>query len=122
MIKIIQGELFGIEDYTFLCSKCRLEFPRSIEFFPAGRCKDKLASYCRKCSNLNDNRYSNNEEVESIAKQFLLIEKTCKECGDKKKLSYYYMSSYTSDGKTKACKKCIDEIFYERHKRQKYLI
>ena len=51
MRSAIQEELFGPEQYTRLCSMCRGEFPRSPEFFPPGRCQDRLASFCRKCAN-----------------------------------------------------------------------
>ena len=119
MEKIIQGELFGLSEYTYLCRKCRGEFPRSIEFFPVGKCNDKLASFCRKCSNFNKKVNSDIEEFEKRSKQIFLKEKTCEECGEKKELRQFYMSSHNSDGKTAACKNCIDDIFYELQSRKK---
>ena len=117
-MKIIQGELFNIVNYTFLCSICRGEFPRSIEFFPTGRCGDKLSSFCRKCSSLNKKRDINFKEIENNSEHFCLPNKTCEECGETKEIRKFYMSSHTIDGKTEACKKCIDEIYVERKVRQ----
>ena len=119
MLKIIQGELFGRSDYTYLCRKCRGELPRSIEFFPIGRCNDGLASFCRKCSNINKKLNSDIEKVEKESKKLFLREKTCEECGEIKELRQFYMSSHNSDGKTKACKNCVDDIFYELQNRKK---
>ena len=120
MMKLVQGELFGLSDYTYLCRKCRGVFPRSIEFFPLGRCNDRLASFCRKCYNLNKKGNSNIEEADRESKQLFLLEKTCEKCGEKKELRKFYMSSNNSDGKTNACKNCVDDIFYEIQNRKKY--
>ena len=52
MRSVFQEELFGPDQYTRLCSFCRGEFPRSVEFFPDGHCNDGMASFCRKCAHL----------------------------------------------------------------------
>jgi len=114
MMKIIQEELFGLEDYTFLCRNCRSGFPRSIEFFPEGRCRDKLSSICRKCSNYSSKSKPLLMKMEDKKSHLLPTEKTCEECGDIKNLREFYMSSHSFDGKTRACKNCIDEIHSER--------
>ena len=114
MEKIFQGELFDILEYTFLCRECRLGLPRSIEFFPAGRCKDKLSSVCRKCSNSFKKINSDYKKSE------ILFSKKCEECMKTKELTQFYMLSYTHDGKTKTCKKCIDDRSPEYQIRQKY--
>ena len=77
MLKVKQEELFGLEYYTFLCRNCRSGYPRSIEFFPEGRCKDKLASICRKCSNSSVKSQSVIKKIEVKNSQLLTKEKTC---------------------------------------------
>ena len=64
MRSAIQEELFGPEQYTRLCSMCRGEFPRSPEFFPPGRCQDRLASFCRKCANVRAQFWQATKETE----------------------------------------------------------
>ena len=108
MRSAIQEELFGNENFTFLCSNCRGEFPRSIEFFPKGRCKDKMASFCRKCSNLIDQKQLSYKKNKEQSSNLSLSEKTCLECGETKILREFYMSSHSIDGKTQSCKVCID--------------
>ena len=119
MMKVIQKELFGKGDYTFLCRTCRGGFPRSIEFFPKGTCKDKLASNCRKCSNSLEKKLSASKKIKIQKKQLYEIEKICENCEEKKHIREFYMSSHSIDGKTEACKKCIDGIYSERKIRQK---
>ena len=65
MRSAIQEELFGAEQYTRLCSMCRGEFPRSTEFFPEGRCKDEMTSYCRKCENVRAQTQLTSKESET---------------------------------------------------------
>ena len=119
MVNLIQGELFIEGDYTFLCRNCRGEFPRSIEFFPKGLCKDKLASYCRKCSNTFGKRKSLSKKNNIQKKQLYVSEKNCDVCGLNKQITDFYMSSHSIDGKTLACKKCIDDMYSERQSLQK---
>jgi len=118
MIKVIQEELFGLKDYTFLCRNCRSGYPRSIEFFPEGRCKDNLASICRKCSNYSSKSQALLAKKENKKSQLLPMEKTCEECGNIKDLREFYMFSQSFDGKTRACKECMDETHSERQIRQ----
>mgnify|MGYP001443972529 CR=1 FL=1 len=121
MFSELQGELFGLEDYSYTCRNCRGEFPRSIEFFPKGRCKDKLASFCRKCSNSFSNNFFSSEKENERSSKISLTKKTCEECGGTKSLREFYMSSFSFDGKTKSCKKCVDENYNKvLHMRQKY--
>ncbi|MDP6216914.1 MAG: hypothetical protein QF649_06840, partial [SAR324 cluster bacterium] len=105
MRSAFQVEFFGAEQYTRLCSICRGEFPRSSEFFPEGRCKDLMASFCRKCANVRTQTNRSSKENSIIS----FLGKSCKECGEIKQLREFYMSSQFHDGKTSACKKCIDE-------------
>tara|TARA_B100000945_G_scaffold119119_1_gene94765 strand:+ start:2007 stop:2726 length:720 start_codon:yes stop_codon:yes gene_type:complete len=118
MRSIIQEELFGPEQYTRLCSFCRGEFPRSVEFFPEGHCNDGMASFCRKCSHIRIqlNSSENNNSIKTS--QINIHEKLCKECDERKPLRDFYMSSHTQDGKTSSCRKCIDEHFNMRQKRK----
>ena len=118
MLNVKQEELFVLEDYTFLCRNCRIGYPRSIEFFPEGRCKDKLASFCRKCSNSSGKSQSVLKKIEIKKAKLLSTEKTCVECGNIKKRNEFYMLSRSFDGKTGACKNCIDKIHTERKIRQ----
>ena len=99
-----QEELFSGEHYTRLCSICRGEFPRSIEFFPAGRCKDKMATFCRKCSIIVDQSKNSTKKILGSSSGLCLPKKICENCGDLKTLREFYMSSYSFDGKTKDCK------------------
>jgi len=108
MSSAIQEELFGNEYFTRSCSKCGGEFPRSIEFFPKGHCKDKMSSFCRKCSNLIVQKEILEENIKDQFLQISLHKKTCDECGDTKELREFYMSSKSYDGKTSACKNCFD--------------
>ena len=121
MSSAFQEELFGTEQYTRLCSICRGEFPRSSEFFPEGRCQDMMASYCRKCANVRVQTQSSSKENKKEILTLYLLEKSCKECGEIKKLREFYMSSQSHDGKTSACKNCTDEKHKEREKRQQQL-
>ena len=107
MRSAIQDELFGVEQYTRLCSICRGEFPRSVEFFPEGRCLDMMTSYCRKCANVRAQRQTTSKESE--ISNLYSLHKSCKECGEVKQLRQFYMSSQSNDGKTSACKNCTDE-------------
>ena len=119
MFKLIQEELFGIEDYTFLCRNCRRGYPRSIEFFPKGRSKDKMSSFCRKCS-ISIGKIQSSSKKDAIQKKRLFSpEKTCEDCGETKQIREFYMSSKSIDGKTIACKEGIDETHSERESRQK---
>ena len=77
MRSAIQEELFGAEQYTRLCSICRGEFPRSSEFFPEGRCKDEMASYCRKCANVRAQTQLTSKESETGISNLYLLEKSC---------------------------------------------
>ena len=101
----IQEELFGTDNFTRSCSSCGGEFPRSIEFFPKGRCKDKMASFCRKCSNLLDKKEIIKNKIGSNLSQISLEIKVCSECKHTKELREFYMTSKSQDGKTSACKK-----------------
>ena len=114
MRSTIQEELFGIEHFTRSCSNCGGEFPRSIEFFPKGRCKDRMSSFCRKCSNLLDQKEILEGKIENQLSQFSLLKKICDECGDTKELREFYMSSKSYDGKTSACKICVDVKYDDR--------
>ena len=117
MMSSIQEELFGAEQYTRLCSICRGEFPRSSEFFPAGRCQDEMASYCRKCSNARAQTKLASKEIDPLSTQIYFQEKSCEDCGDRKELREFYMSSNSLDGKTSACKNCIDRQYKARELR-----
>ncbi len=117
MRSAFQVEFFGAEQYTRLCSICRGEFPRSSEFFPEGRCKDLMASFCRKCANVRTQTNRSSKENSIIS----FLGKSCKECGEIKQLREFYMSSQFHDGKTSACKKCIDEKHEESEIRQRRL-
>ncbi|MBC8258820.1 MAG: hypothetical protein H8E38_07385 [SAR324 cluster bacterium] len=121
MRSVIQEELFGAEQYTCLCSVCRGEFPRSLEFFPQGRCHDKLASFCRKCANVRAQVLQSVKESEELLSQLNLLDKKCEECGSTKELREFYMSSHSPDGKTSCCKNCIDAKSVERQMRQQRL-
>jgi len=99
MRSAIQEELFGPEQYTRLCSMCRGEFPRSPEFFPPGRCQDRLASFCRKCANVRAQVRQAPKETERRLSQMNLLEKSCEGCGTIKSLREFYMSSHSHDGK-----------------------
>ena len=83
MRSAMQEELFGPEQYTRLCSMCRGEFPRSPEFFPPGRCQDRLASFCRKCANVRAQVRQTAKEMEKKLSQMNLLEKSCEGCGTK---------------------------------------
>ena len=72
MRSAIQEELFGHEQFTRLCSMCRGELPRSPEFFPPGRCQDRMASFCRKCSSMFDKSEIIENKIDSnLSKLFL---------------------------------------------------
>ena len=118
MRSAFQEELFGTEQYTRLCSICRGGFPRSLEFFPEGRCQDMMASYCRKCANVRVQPQHSSKENKKEISTLYSLEKSCKVCGDIKKLREFYMSSKSHDGKTSACKNCTDEKHKEREIRQ----
>ena len=109
MRSVLQEELFGPEQYTRLCSFCRGEFPRSAEFFPDGRCNDGMASFCRKCAHLRVQLKSSAKELGTKFSEVSLLDKVCKDCGERKPLREFYMSSHSQDGKTPSCKNCIDE-------------
>jgi len=118
MRSVFQEELFGPEQYTRLCSFCRGEFPRSEEFFPDGRCNDGMASFCRKCAHL---RVQLKYSAKKMGIEFLqasLLEKWCKDCGERKPMREFYMSSHSQDGKTSSCKNCIDENYNLNQKRK----
>ena len=115
---VIQEELFGPEQYTRLCSICRGEFPRSAEFFPDGRCNDGMASFCRKCAHLRAQLSSFAKNMDTKLSQANLLEKICKECGERKPLRKFYMSSHSQDGKTSSCKNCMDENYNLKQKRK----
>ena len=100
----IQEELFGAEQYTSLCSICRGAFPRSSEFFPAGRCHDALASFCRKCDNVRTQVRLSLKNTETRLSQLYLLQKSCETCGETKLLCEFYMTSNSHDGKTSSCK------------------
>ena len=116
MRSVIQEELFGPEQYTRLCSFCRGEFPRSAEFFPDGRCNDGMASFCRKCAHLRVQLKSSAKKMGTKFSQASLLEKVCKDCGERKRLQEFYMSSLLQDGKTSSCKNCIDENYNLKQK------
>ena len=118
MRSVIQEELFGPEQYTRLCSFCRGEFPRSAEFFPDGRCNDGMASFCRKCAHLRVQLKSSAKKMSTKFSQASLLEKVCKDCGERKPLREFYMSSHSQDGKTSSCKNCIDENYDLKQKRK----
>ena len=117
MRSVIQEELFGPGQYTRLCSFCRGEFPRSAEFFPDGRCNDGMASFCRKCANNRVQLKSSAKKIGTKFSQASLLEKVCKDCGERKQLREFYMSSHFQDGKTSSCKNCIDENYDLKQKR-----
>ena len=121
MRSAIQEELFGAEQYTRLCSMCRGEFPRSTEFFPEGRCKDEMASYCRKCANVRAQTQLTSKESETGISNLYLLEKSCTDCGENKQLREFYMSSQSHDGKTSVCKNCSDARHNEREMRRQRL-
>ena len=121
MRSAIQEELFGPEQYTCLCSVCRGEFPRSSEFFPTGRCQDRLASFCRKCANVRAQVRQATQETGRRLSQMNLLEKNCERCETIKPLREFYMSSHSLDGKTSTCKNCIDTKNSERQMRQQRL-
>ena len=118
MRSVFQEELFGLDQYTRLCSFCRGEFPRSVEFFPDGRCNDGMASFCRKCAHLRVKIKSSIKKIEGEFSQLNLLEKICKECNETKPLREFYMSSNSQDGKTSSCKNCIDENYDLKQKRK----
>ena len=118
MRSVIQEELFGTEQYTRLCSSCRGEFPRSAEFFSKGRCNDGMASFCRKCDNLRVQLKASAKKIGTKFSQASLLEKVCKDCGERKQLREFYMSSHFQDGKTSSCKNCIDENYDLKQKRK----
>ena len=118
MRSVIQEELFGPEQYTRLCSFCRGEFPRSAEFFPDGCCNDGMASFCRKCAHLRVQLKSSAKEMGTKFSQASLIEKVCNDCGERKPLREFYMSSHSQDGKTSSCKNCRDENYDLKQKRK----
>jgi len=118
MRSVIQEELFGPEQYTRLCNFCRGEFPRSAEFFPDGRCNDGMASFCRKCAHLRVQLKSTAKNMGTKFSQASLLEKVCKDCGERKPLREFYMSSHSQDGKTSSCKNCTDENYNLQQKRK----
>ena len=118
MRSVIQEELFGPEQYTRLCSFCRVEFPRSAEFFPDGRCNDGMASFCRKCAHLRVQLKSSVKKIATKFSQANLLEKVCKDCGERKPLRDFYMSSHSQDWKTSSCKSCIDDNYNLKQKRK----
>ena len=118
MRSVIQEELFGPEQYTSLCSFCRGEFPRSAEFFPDGLCNDGMASFCRKCAHLRIKLKSYAKKMGTKFSQASLLEKVCKDCGERKALREFYMSSHSQDGKTPSCKSCLDENYDLKQKRK----
>ena len=120
MRSVIQEELFGPEQYTRLCSFCRGEFPRSTEFFPDGRCSDGMASFCRKCTHLRVQLKSSTKKMGTKFSKASMLEKVCKECGERKPLREFYMSSHSQDGKTSSCKNCIDENYDLKQNRKNH--
>ena len=116
MRSVIQEELFGHEQYTRLCSFCRIEFPRSPEFFPEGHCNDGMASFCRKCAHIKVQLKSSDKEIVPKFSHAYLLEKVCKECDERKSLREFYMSSHAQDGKTSSCKSCIDKNYNPKQK------
>jgi len=118
MRSVIQEELFGPEQYTRLCSFCRVEYPRSSEFFPDGRCNDGMASFCRKCAHLRIQLNFSAKKMGTKFSQASLLEKVCKDCGERKPMREFYMSSHSQDGKTSSCKICIDEKYDLKLKRK----
>ncbi len=100
MRSVFQEELFGPDQYTRLCSFCRGEFPRSSEFFPDGHCNDGMASFCRKCAHLKVQLKSSAKNIGTKFSHENLLDKVCKECGERKSLREFYMSSHSKDGKT----------------------
>ena len=120
MRSVFQEELFGPDQYTRLCSFCRGEFPRSAEFFPDGRCNDRMASFCRKCAHLRVQLKSSAKKMDTKFPQISLLEKVCKDCGERKLLQEFYMSSHSKDGKTPSCKICIDENYNLKQESKHY--
>ena len=118
MRSVIQEELFGPEQYTRLCSFCRGEFPRSAEFFPDGHCNDGMASFCRKCAHLRVQLKSSSKKLGAKFSEVSMLDKVCKDCGERKPLREFYMSSHYQDGKTSSCKNCIDENYDLKQKRK----
>ncbi|MBS1254403.1 MAG: hypothetical protein MAG581_00197 [Deltaproteobacteria bacterium] len=118
MRSVIQEELFGSEQYTRLCSICRGEFPRSGEFFPDGRCNDGMASFCRKCAHLRTQLRLSAKDTDTQFSQENMLVKECEECGERKTIREFYMSSHSQDGKTSSCKKCMDANYdlKQKHK------
>ena len=116
MRSVFQEELFGPDQYTRLCSFCRGEFPRSVEFFPDGHCNDGMASFCRKCAHLKVQIKSSSKNIGTIFSQANILEKVCKECDESKNLREFYMSSHSQDGKTSSCKNCIDDNYELKQK------
>jgi len=70
-----------------------------------------MASFCRKCAHLKVQLNSSAKKMSTKFSQASLLEKACKDCGERKPLREFYMSSHSQDGKTFSCKNCIDENY-----------
>jgi len=77
-----------------------------------------MASFCRKCAHIKVQLESSALKNSTKFSQASLLEKVCKDCGERKPLREFYMSSRTQDGKTSSCKNCIDENYDLKQKRR----
>ena len=55
--------------------------------------------------------------MSTVFLQASLLDKLCKDCGERKPLREFYMYSHSQDGKTSSCKNCMDENYHLKQKR-----
>ncbi len=96
-----QAELFGADQYLRPCGECRNPFPRTLDFFPEGRCSDGLSTLCRKCA-------QGKAEVVPVPKPIVLEARTCEDCGESRSINQFYMDAKGPGGKSWVCKWCKD--------------
>ena len=99
----IQEELFGLEHTTRPCAKCRLEFPRTPDFFPEGNCRDGYSSFCRKCSQASTEPSARSDNLRLLDPT---REKRCETCRQVLPLREFFMDARSQDGKSWVCKRC----------------
>lgn len=98
----IQEELFASEQYLRACGECRNSFPRTLDFFPEGRCSDGLSSLCRKCQTTEMTTASPTPPPARFE------HRACECCGESRTLAQFYMDSKGPAGKSWVCKSCHD--------------
>ena len=96
-----QAELFGADQYLRPCGECRNPCPRTLDFFPEGRCSDGLSTLCRKCA-------QGKSEAVPAPKPIVLEVRTCEDCGESRSIQQFYMDAKGRGGKSWVCKWCKD--------------